>query len=357
MGIRSFIKKFNILRTALAIVLSFAIVLLIIVLVSKEPLEAFKNFFMGPISSLNRVGSLVEATLPLIFAGLACVVMFETGFFTLGVEGCFFFGAYWAAVIATQECMPASIHPILALLVGGFAGALIAVIPTALRMLCNVDEFVSSLLLNYAVLYFTIFLLKNMILSETAFRVSSVEFQDSAMLTKLIPDTRITTGVFIAIACVVFIYILHKKSKYGFEARTTGQNKVFAASVGINTSRVIWISQLLGGFIAGIGGAVQMLSVFTHFNYTAMPGYGFNGIIVSTMVGANPALVPLTAIFLAYIQTGADIMGRMNDVPSEIVSVLFSVIVILVVAKGFLSRYEHKYLLKLKKVEGGSDDK
>lgn len=89
-----------------------------------------------------------------------------------------------------------------------------------------------------------------------------------------------------------------------------------------------------------------MLGIYSRFQYQGQPGYGFDGLIIAILAGYNPALVPVAALFLAYINTGADIMNRMSDVPSEIVSIMQTIIVVLVVAKMFLNNMKHKAIVR-----------
>ena len=136
------------------------------------------------------------------------------------------------------------------------------------------------------------------------------------------------------------------RTKLGYSIRMTGKNRDFARYVGTGVTGTILISQLIGGAIAGLGGATEMLGLYTRFQYQGQPGYGFDGLMIAILASNNPALVPVAAIFLAYINTGADIMNRMSDVPAEIVSIMQTIIVVLVVAKMFLSRMKHRAIVR-----------
>jgi ABC-type uncharacterized transport system permease subunit len=91
--------------------------------------------------------------------------------------------------------------------------------------------------------------------------------------------------------------------------------------------------------------------MYNRFQYQGLPQYGFDGMLIAIMAKYNPALVPVAAIFLAYIRTGADIMNRTSDVPYEIISVIQSAIIMLVVAKMFLNNLKHKQIVKYSKMQ------
>ena len=107
------------------------------------------------------------------------------------------------------------------------------------------------------------------------------------------------------------------------------------------------ISQLLGGFVAGLGGGVEMLSpIYSRFTWTSLLGYGWDAIIICTLSKKNPLYTPFAALFLAYLRTGASIMARRTDVTLEIVQITQGIIILLVVAEQFLSKYKHKIIAK-----------
>ncbi|MEG2677467.1 MAG: ABC transporter permease, partial [Oscillospiraceae bacterium] len=73
---------------------------------------------------------------------------------------------------------------------------------------------------------------------------------------------------------------------------------------------------------------------------------GFDGIIIATLANNKPQLVPLAAVFLAYVRCGADVLSRTTDVPVEIVSIIQAIAVIFVAAKLFLNRYKQRAIEK-----------
>ena len=107
-------------------------------------------------------------------------------------------------------------------------------------------------------------------------------------------------------------------------------------------------AQALAGLACGVGGGCEMLGMYSAFKWVTAPGpgFGWDGIIVATLAGNNPALVPLGAFFLAYMRVGADIMTRMTDVQNEIVSIIQGVVIILIVAKRFLGKWERRAIFK-----------
>ncbi|HBG39280.1 MAG TPA: ABC transporter permease [Clostridiaceae bacterium] len=338
--------NFEIIRTIAAIALSLLVAFIIILAVSKEPGEAFKMLLMGPLSSVRHFGNVIEMMIPLTFTGLAVSVMFQAKQFNLGADGAFFIGAVGATIIALEMSMPPVIHPTVAIIFGGALGAITCMIPGILKNKWKANEVVSSLMLNYIMLYLGIYIIKNHLRDINAGTTVSQKFPSTAKLPKIVPNTRIHVGLIIVIALVVILYFFMYKSKHGYEIRMTGQNPMFAKYSGINVNKVIINTQILGGFIAGIGGAVEVLGMYSRFEWQTSPNYGWDGIIVAILARNNPALVPVGAFFLAYLRVGADLMSRMTDVQNEVVAIIQGIMIVLIDAESFLSYWKKKRTFK-----------
>lgn len=330
----------------LAIALAMGLVLLLIVLVSEKPLDAMTHFLAGPFMNTRRIFNVIEAAIPLVFTGLAVSILFSANMSNMSTEGAFYMSCATASYCAVTLQLPPFFHVVICLLVGIVTGALIAGIPGVLKVKWDANELVSSLMLNYVCLYMANYIIRVKIGDTSLGIMTSKKFQPTAKLPILIPRSRIHLGIIFAIILVILCFLLMYRSKLGYAIRMTGKNRAFAKYIGTGVGSTIMISQLLGGAIAGLGGATEMLGIYTRFQYQGQPGYGFDGLIIAILAGYNPILVPVAAIFLAYINTGADIMNRMSDVPAEIVSIMQTIIVVLVVAKMFLNNMKHKAIVR-----------
>lgn len=339
-------SRFNALRTILSIIIAFAISFIIIFLVSKEPLLAINKMILGPLRSKRLFGNVIELMIPLIFTGVGVAIMFSANQINLGIEGSFHIGGLVGALIALLVPLPGFIHPLVAIVLGGLAGALFTFIPAILKIKTTSSELVSSLMLNYIALFFANYILSYYLRDTNAGAIASHLIPESAKLKVLFSGTHIHIGLIIALAVAAFGYVFLYKTKMGYMIRVTGQNENFARYSGINIVKVILISQIIGGLIGGIGGSVQLLGMYRRFSWTVLLGYGWDAIIVTTLAKNNPLYIPFSAFFLAYIRIGADIMARSTDVTPEIVSITQGVIIILIVAEQFLSKYRHRIVAK-----------
>jgi simple sugar transport system permease protein len=284
--------------------------------------------------------------IPLVFTGIAISVMFSAGQFNLGSEGGFFIGAIAASFVAIRFSLPPVVHPLAAVLFGGLAGALFCGVPAALKVKWGASELVSSLMFNYIALFFGLFLINYFLRDVNAGAMVSYTFKPTALLPKLVPRTRISVGLLGAVALVATAALFMQKTRWGFRIRLTGANASFSRYSGIDTNAVVVYSQVIGGFVAGIGGSIELLGMYTRFSWQSLPGYGWDGVIVAILARNNPLFVPVAAFFLAYLRIGADIMSRYSDVPNEFVALIQGTIIILIAASSFLAKYRHRLVFK-----------
>ena len=338
-------KKFDILRTILSVLIAIGISFIIIFMLSDQPFEAIKYLLIGPLTSKRNMGNVIEAMIPLIFTGTGVCIMFSANQINLAGEGAFHVGGLFAACVG-MSLTARFVTPAAALIVAGVAGAIFTAIPAVMKIKTTANEMVSSLMINYLALNFGNYMLNNVIGDPKA-SAASYALSDAAELPVLLDGTRIHVGLIIAIAVAVLGYLFLYRTKFGYELRLTGENEEFARYSGISIVRVILLSQLLGGFVAGLGGGVEMLSpLYSRFTWTSLMGYGWDAIIICTLAKKNPLYTPFAALFLAYLRTGASIMARRTDVTLEIVQITQGIIILLVVAEQFLSKYKHKLIAK-----------
>ncbi|MGG0823402.1 ABC transporter permease [Paenibacillus turicensis] len=339
-------KYFEVIRTAAVILIALVIAFLIIALVSENPLKTISIFLLEPLNSKGHIGNVIEMAIPLMFTGLAVSLLFRANMFNLGAEGIFYFSGVVASAIAIHWSLGGFLHPIVAILIGSIVGAILSAIPGILKAKWNANELVTSLMFNNILFGVGLYLLNYQLRDAKAFANVSFKFEKTSLLDKIIPGTRIHTGLIIVLILIVLAHYFLYKTKWGYELRMTGANRKFAQYSGMKTAKVIILVHLIAGFIAGMGGSVEVLGMYSRFQWTALPGYGLDGALVAMLAKNNPLSVIASALFLAYIRIGADLMARLSDVPAEMISIIQAVIILLISAEQFLKFWKNRMLLK-----------
>lgn len=348
-------KRINLLvdlvKLALIILIACVLISAIVFMVSDDPWTAISSFFWGPFTSFRRVGNIVEAASPLMFTALAVIIIFGSGQFSMIAEGSFFIGISGAMMVAIAGRLPSGIHPLAAILFGGFCGAVVALVPAFLKMKWNVSELVTSIMFNYVVKFFAIYMVSYHFREVSSSSLASLEFQPTSKLPVILAGTRIHAGVVLGIALCVLTWFFLYRTSLGTKLRITGDNPLFARYSGLKVTGLMVAAQVIAGAIAGIGGGAELLGMHTRFKWTTTPGYGWTGIVVALLARNNPLMVPLAAAFIGYLNVGADIMARSSDVGREVVDIIQGVMMFLIAADALLKGWRQHLIVKAAQME------
>jgi simple sugar transport system permease protein len=340
----------DLLRVIVAILAALAIGFIVTLLVSDDPIAAYKAFLFGPVSRLNRFGDWIEEAISLTLIGLAVAIVFKAEQFSLGAEGQLVLGALVAGTIALFVPLPVYLRLPLALIGAMTIGFIWGLIPGYLKAYLSANEIVSTLMLNVIAIKLYEYFLTYYIKPPTAGFTSSAAFPVEGRLPGFIPplpflenirllfnqQTDISIALYIAIFATIVVYFLMYRMPFGYELRMIGINIKFAHYGGINTKLVIMLVMAVSGVLAALAGAHLALGIHHKLLLNVSLGLGFEGIVVSLMARNNPALVPLTSLFYGYLRAGADIMERNSDMSREMVLVIQGIIIILITAQGIL---------------------
>lgn len=349
--------KYNILRPLFAIAIAYALAFIVLLMASSEPLTAIKIFVLGPLGSTRHFANVIETLIPFIFTGLAISIMRKANQFNLIGEGVFFLTGAISAYIAINTSLPKIVSPMIIILICGAVGSIIAMIPAILKIKWKANELVSSIMMNYVLFYLGMYLLNYWMRDMSAGYNASYRIPVISKLPVIISGTRIHVGLLIAIAAIIVVSIIMYRSKLGYEIKIVGENQNFAKYSGIKVVKVIMIAQMIGGFLAGVGGSVEILGLYNRFQWEALTGYGFDGVLVATLARNNPLVLPISAFFLAYMRIGADLAARSTDIPVEFISIVQGIVLLLVGAELFLESMKRREIVKdsekqLEKKEG-----
>lgn len=345
---KPFIREF--LRILLAITISLVLGFIITLLVSEDPIGAYRAFLTGPLTRINRTGEWIKEAITLTLLGLSVAFVFKAELFSLGAEGQMLMGALVSGTIALFVPLPGIIRIPLALLAAMVVGYLMGALPGYLKAHLNANEIVSTLMLNAIALriydYFLIFHIK----PPGAGYNASDFFPKEGVLPTFIPNVpfladayelfsrraNVTIMLYIAIAVVILIWYIMYRTPYGYELRMLGANIKFARYGGINTKKTVVLAFAISGVVAGLAGAHLGMGIHEKLIANITIGIAFEGIVVALLARNNPLAVPFTALAYGYLRAGADIMERSSDVSREMVLVIQAIIILLVTAERVL---------------------
>jgi len=342
----NFENRFELVRTFVAVAISLLLGFIIILFVSDEPISTIFYFVIGPVTKARYIGNVIESAIPLIFSGLATVILFQTSLFNLGSEGVFYFSGLLAAIIGITFSMPAILHSAAAIAAGCVFGMLFMLMIGYFKAKWNASELVISLMFNSIFYGIGLYILNYFFRDPDVSGFASLKMKKTVLLENIIPGTRIHSGLIIALITVWLGYLFLYRTRWGYEIRMTGINSGFSKYSGMNTTRAIIVASVVAGAIAGIGGAVEVIGMYDRFRWAALPGLGFDGALIAMLAKNKPRSTIYAALFLAYIRIGADLMARMTDIPAEMVYIMQAVIILLISGGKFLEGYRQRALLR-----------
>jgi simple sugar transport system permease protein len=320
-----------------------------------NPIEAYAALWEGAFGSPNAVAeTLVKAT-PLLLVALGICISFRGGVINIGGEGQMILGALSATWLGlTFTDWPGWVLVPVALIFGFLGGAVWGGIPGFLKAYFNVNEILSTVMMNAIAVQLMNFLLRGPMIDPSQAELASKIPQTARLieilhLARLAP-TRLHTGALIAVILAILVYFLLWRTIHGYRIRAVGENPHASRYAGINVKRYIVLSLLLGGAFAGLAGAIQVYGVnyrmITDGSSSGFTGNaGFNGIVVALFAQLHPILsIPASVLFGALL-VGANSMQRAVQVPSAFVIALNGLIVVFVVSSEFIRRRRQRQRL------------
>lgn len=335
-------RVFDALLPLLATLAALAVGAVMLLLLRADPLQAYRAMWDGAFGGSNQLAeTLVKAT-PLLLVGLGISIAFRGGVINIGGEGQYIVGALLATVFALNAPhLPGWLLVTIAMLLAFVGGAIWGGIAGALKAYLNVNEILSTIMLNQIAVQGMNFLLRGPLIDpEQAAAASQIpqteRFAAVFDLPRWVP-TRLHLGALVAVAAAGVVYVLLWRTALGYRIRAVGLNPHASRYAGIRVPRYTVLALLLSGAFAGLAGGVQVLGVshrmLTDGSATGFTGsVGFNGIVAALFGGLHPiGTIPASVLFGALL-VGANSLQRAMQVPAALVATLNGLVVVFVVS-------------------------
>ncbi|MDP1779175.1 MAG: ABC transporter permease, partial [Anaerolineales bacterium] len=281
-------------------------------LLKVNPIEAYKALWDGAFGSSNAFAeTLVKAT-PLLLVGIGICISFRGDVINIGGEGQMIIGAILATWVGlTFTGLPGWLVITLSMLAGFLGGGIWGGIPGVLKAYYNVNEILSTVMMNAIAVQLMNFLLRGPMIDPSQAEIASKIPQTARLLEifrlpRLVP-TRLHLGAFIAVILAVLVYFLLWRTTLGYRIRAVGQNPNASRYAGIKVQRYVVIALLLSGAFSGLAGATQVFGVnyrmITDGSSSGFTGSaGFNGIVAALFGQLHPILtIPASVLFGALL--------------------------------------------------------
>jgi ABC-type uncharacterized transport system permease subunit len=309
-----------------------------------SPVSGYRALVTGAFGGSYALSSTAVKAVPLLLVGVGICIAFRANVFNIGGEGQIAMGGL--AATATALALPGLPSPVLiplVLIAGALGGAFWGGIAGFFKAYFNVNEILSTIMLNLVAVQLMNYLLAGPMVDHTAGAVGGLIPQTrllskNAWLPILVSRTQLHLGVLIAVLVAVGAYFLLWRTSFGFRVRAVGLSRDAATYAGMPVRRTITAALTLSGAMCGLAGAMLVFGSISHRMITdgSLTGFtgsaGFNGIVVALFGGLNPLWTILSSFVFAGLLVGGTAMQVVTNVPSDLIVALNGAIVVFVVS-------------------------
>lgn len=322
----------SVLAPAIAVVMSILVTTLVIAAVGSSPGEFWSTMFEVPKPRL-RV-DIVNQTAMIYISAVAAAIGFRMGLFNIGLEGQYTIASFTAASFAGAAYLSGSLNVAASIVIAMLVGAAWAGIAGVLRTTRGVSEVISTIMLNSIAITLVGYWLNRY----------GVHEGNSTHTTNLAKDSRVTGFspfeakdgqiwglTLLALAVGVGFWLLLNKTRFGFDLRASGQSETAARASGVNPKRMIVISMLLSGAVAGLIWMPALFGKAPNYGSSFQAGLGFLGIAVALLGRNRPLGMLFGAVLFAFLSVKSNDLTFATDVSPSIVQITQGVAVLAVV--------------------------
>ena len=320
------------LPSLLALAGALIVSALIIAVSGHSPWLALRAVVQGAFGSVDSLSEVAVKTCPLLLTGLAIAVSFRAGVWNIGVEGQLTMGALAMAWLGTHGAtLPAWLDLSVDLAAAAALGAAWAGIAGQLKRLRNVNEVISTIMLNFIALALISYLVQGPLMEAGGRYPQTDAILPGLWLPRLAPY-RVHLGLVIALLMALAMHVLLFRTVAGYEMRAAGANPQAARLAGINVDRRLLLALMVSGALGGLAGGIEVSAV-THRLYERFsPGWGFTAIAVGLLGRLSPTGVVVAAVFFGALDAGSNAMQRVAGVSSVLGSLIQATVIFFLVA-------------------------
>ncbi|HET9654999.1 MAG TPA: ABC transporter permease, partial [Kineosporiaceae bacterium] len=329
-------------------VFSLAVTTVVLLFSHTSPLDDLRQ--MLDYAGQPRTQALiVNSATTYYLAAVAVAIGFRMNLFNIGVDGQYRLAAMIAASVGGAITLSPVLHVGVVIVVAVVVGAAWAAIAAVLKITRGVNEVIGTIMLNYVATAVINYLLKPgrlAVATAGSNNIGTRPIKASGQVPgiALIPGSELKVyGLIVLAALVGFGYwFLLGRTRFGYDLRATGANESAAVASGVNVKRMVVVSMLLSGGLAGLIGLPLLLG--SSYSYgldfpTGPTGPAFTGIAIALLGRNHPVGIAFGALLWGFLDNSVNIL-QLAGVPKEIVFITEGVIVLsVVVAYEIVRRY------------------
>ena len=329
----------------LALAVTVLIGVLLFVALGKDPVAGLRVFFWDPIKSPYALGELTVKATPLLLIALGLAVCFRSNVWNIGAEGQYVLGAIAASGVALMADKGSSSWIVLPVLLAGVLGGMFwAGITAWLRDRFNANEILVSLMLVYVAVMLLSFIVSGPWKDPQGYNFpQSRTFDAATRIPRLFAGSRVSIGIFIALAGVACVWVFLFRTRAGFAQQVGGLAPAAARYAGFSSRRALWVALLVSGGMAGLAGALEVAGPIGQLTPYVPVGYGFAAIIVAYVGRLHPLGMVLSAVLMSMFYIGGELAQSRLGMPRSLTGVFQGLLLFTLLACDTLVNYRLRW--------------
>ena len=329
----------------LALVVTVLIGVLLFVALGKDPVAGLRVFFWDPIKSPYALGELTVKATPLLLIALGLAVCFRSNIWNIGAEGQYVLGAIAASGVALMADKGSSSWIVLPVILAGILGGMFwAGITAWLRDRFNANEILVSLMLVYVAVMLLSFMVSGPWKDPQGYNFpQSRTFDAATRIPRLFAGSRVSIGIFIALAGVACVWVFLFRTRAGFAQQVGGLAPAAARYAGFSSRRALWVALLVSGGMAGLAGALEVAGPIGQLTPYVPVGYGFAAIIVAYVGRLHPLGMVLSAVLMSMFYIGGELAQSRLGMPRSLTGVFQGLLLFTLLACDTLVNYRMRW--------------
>ena len=298
----------------------------------------YDEFVVAIATSPRNLAAVLSYAAPLTIVGLSAALAFKARFWNIGIEGQVIFGAIGATLIANHDIGPPMLRLVL-MAAAAIAGGIVWIaLPVFLKLRLQINEIISTLLLNYIAFNLLLHLLYGPWKDPLSAFPNSKLYDEAERLSPL-GWQNLNLSVPIAVILIGLAAWLLLISRYGFLLNFVHVNARMARALGVKVVGLTLLFALASGALSGFAGFIISTGIESRLTQSFFVGYGFSGILIAFLARNNPFAVAFFALLIAVLMVAGQSLQVFYQIPFAMVQLIQAIIVICVAASEFFIHY------------------
>lgn len=318
---------------------ALAFVVLLLVLFGANPKESLDAVISGAFGTQDKILSVTAFWIPLLLCSIGLLITFTAGLWNIGVEGQIILGSIGASFIALNVNAPNYILIPLEIITAMAAGALWAALSAVLKTRGGVHEIFSGLALTNLAIIGTNYLISGPWQPPEGGTFRGTQpFQDAALLPRLLDSRFSPLSLILTLIALGIVAVILSNTFWGLKLKALGKNLQSAFLMGVASEKEMIYGMMFCGALAGLGGAIRVLSWFDSLRQSISGGIGFLALLVVMLSTYRLVLVPFISFFFSVVLNGSITLQLRTQLHSSLGGILTGVLVLFVLLFGDVNK-------------------